>query len=193
MADWQIFVQMGIQHITDFGAYDHMLFLATICALYRPQDWQRLLLLVTAFTIGHSATLIMGSIWGSFLSVSLTEWLVGLSILLGGVYNLIRPLEWHRKNRWPSYTLALGFGLIHGLAFSGFFQGMGFISGELIVPLLSFNLGVEAGQLLIVGGLMLVAYLITEVGKINFRYWMLGLSFLAIAGGTLMVIQRWPW
>ena len=193
MADWLTFVKIGIIHITDFGAYDHMLFLATICAIYRPKDWRRLLILVTAFTIGHSITLILGGIWGSFLSETLTEWLVGLSILLGGIYNLSRSAEWHQKNRWPSYLLALGFGLVHGLAFSGFFQALGFKAGELIVPLLSFNIGVEAGQLMIVTALMVIAYLLTVVGKVKFRYWTIGLSFLAIAGGALMVIERWLW
>ncbi|MEL6803516.1 MAG: HupE/UreJ family protein, partial [Bacteroidota bacterium] len=96
MSDWLFFVRMGIDHIWSEDAYDHILFLITICATYKPKAWRQLVVLVTAFTIGHALTIFLASLYGSALSQPVTEWLVGLTIVLGAMYNLAFSADWHQ-------------------------------------------------------------------------------------------------
>ncbi|MEO0724729.1 MAG: HupE/UreJ family protein, partial [Bacteroidota bacterium] len=62
MGSFGFYVELGFKHISDFAGYDHMLFLVALCAIYRLQQWKNILVLVTAFTIGHSVTLILSSL-----------------------------------------------------------------------------------------------------------------------------------
>ncbi|MEM6396075.1 MAG: HupE/UreJ family protein [Bacteroidota bacterium] len=192
MSDWLFFVRMGLVHILDFGAYDHILFLITVCATFRPKDWRPLLVLVTAFTIGHALTILLAGLYGSALSQPVTEWLVGLTIVLGAIYNLAFSEQWHKKHRYLNYLIAVGFGLIHGLAFSGVFRALAFEGGDLLGVLLGFNLGVEAGQLAVVALIFLATYLVVEVSEVPFKYWRVGMSTLALLAGVWMTLDRWP-
>ncbi|MEL6391285.1 MAG: HupE/UreJ family protein [Bacteroidota bacterium] len=191
MSDWLFFVRMGIDHIWSEDAYDHILFLITICATYKPKAWRQLVVLVTAFTIGHALTIFLASLYGSALSQPMTEWLVGLTIVLGAMYNLGFSADWHQRHRWLNYVVVIGFGLIHGLAFSGMFRALAFEGGDLIGVLLGFNLGVEAGQLAIVLLIYGLAWLVVKQWKVPFSYWRIGLSAVALVYGLYLMWERW--
>lgn len=193
------FLQLGFEHILDIEGYDHLLFVVGLCAIYRPKDWRRIALLITAFTIGHCFTLILAGRYGSWLAADLIEQLVAFTIFLGGAYNLAFSQRWHQENIWPAYLLAAGFGLIHGMAFSNFFRALGSEADELWRQLLAFNLGVEGGQLVIVFWFFLLTMLILSVGgslvgkdpksqdQLHRRWSMLVSTIVACAGLYLLV------
>ena len=195
-----IYLQLGFEHITDISGYDHILFLIALCAVYRPADWRRVLLLVTAFTVGHSVTLALAALNVVGLAQPLIEFLVPVTILLTALYQAITFREKQQQRRagperpaWISYLLALFFGLIHGMAFSNFFRASLFPGqeGELVRQLLAFNLGVELGQLVIVVLVLALAALIVGAFKVRQREWCLFVAGAAFGPALVMAVERW--
>lgn len=200
-SEFLIFVQLGFEHILDPAGYDHMLFVVGLCAIYRPKDFRRIAILVTAFTIGHCLTLLLAGRYGNILPATLTEQLVAITIFLGGAYNLVLPERWHKHNVWPAYVLAGVFGLIHGLAFSNFFRALGSEADELWRQLLAFNIGVEGGQLVVVFWFMLLTMLVLQLGtaltgrdeegqKKVHRGWSVLVSLVVAVTGIVLLLDR---
>lgn len=150
------FLQLGFEHVTDPAGYDHMLFVIGLCAALRPEDWRRILGLVTAFTIGHCLTLLLAARYGELLPANLIEAVVALSIALAGLGNLYWWWRGQERNFTLYYILTFAFGLVHGLAFSNFFRALGSTASELWRQLFAFNVGVEAGQLITVAWFFLL-------------------------------------
>ena len=144
------FFQSGWEHIVDINAYDHLLFVMTLCAAFQLKEWKQILIIITAFTIGHSGTLILSAFDIIPTDPKLIDLLIPFTIMLTAIANVIN----YEKNRKFSdakikYLIALVFGLIHGLAFASNFKFMLF-SDDILMPLFLFNIGIEAGQLFIV-------------------------------------------
>ena len=174
------YLQLGFEHISDIEAYDHMLFIIALCAIYRPREWKRVAILVTAFTIGHSITLALAVFQIIEFKQSLVEILIPITILLTCLYNMVfyRPTQLTTFKVNANYALALGFGLIHGMGFSNFLRAM-LMPGEedqLGWQLLAFNIGLELGQLLIVGFILIIAFIALQLLKIPQRWWIGGIS-----------------
>jgi hypothetical protein len=189
MEEFNSFLLLGFQHITDPGAYDHLLFIVTLCAAFGLSDWKKVLLLITAFTIGHSLTLALSALQVFQLPSALVEFLIPVTILLTSLSNVLRPksdgalLSGMLLQR---YFLALLFGLIHGMGFAGYFGTLMGSAENIIQPLFAFNIGVELGQLSIVVVLFGVLYLLTKVIPIIQREWNLYLS--GAGGGVALTI-----
>jgi len=144
------FFLSGWEHIVDINAYDHLLFVMTLCAAFKLKEWKQILIIITAFTIGHSGTLILSAFDIIPTNPKLIDLLIPFTIMLTATANVIN----YDKNRKFSdakikYLIALVFGLIHGLAFASNFKFMLF-SDDILMPLFLFNIGIEAGQLFIV-------------------------------------------
>ena len=124
LSEFQVFLRLGFEHIADPRGYDHILFVVALCAGYQPRHWRKLLILVTAFTIGHSFTLVLATLRLISINDDLVEFLIPLTILITSLIKIVAysPKEADRiKGRWVrrlKYGLALAFGLIHGLGFS---------------------------------------------------------------------------
>ncbi|MBL90492.1 MAG: HupE / UreJ protein [Myxococcales bacterium] len=144
------FFATGWEHIVDINAYDHLLFVTTLCAAYQLVQWRQILVIITAFTVGHSVTLVLSSLGLIPTNPSIIEILVPLTIMGTAIANIVRHDEdLGARAIKLSYAIALLFGLIHGLAFASNFKVMMF--GEnILLPLFLFNLGIEAGQVFIV-------------------------------------------
>ena len=144
------FFATGWEHIVDINAYDHLLFVTTLCAAYQLVQWRQILVIITAFTVGHSVTLILSSLGLIPTNPTIVDILIPLTIMGTAVINIVRHDEDPgAKAIKLSYAIALLFGLVHGLAFASNFKVMMF--GEnIILPLFLFNLGIEAGQVFIV-------------------------------------------
>lgn len=181
---FETYFQLGLEHITDLNGYDHILFLIALCAAWQVKDWRRILVLVTAFTVGHSLTLALAAYNIVVLPGALVEVLIPVTIVLTALLNLRTGV-----GIIAHYSLALGFGLIHGLAFSNFFRHLLGRDTSVIGPLLSFNLGVEAGQLLIVAAFLAANALFTSWMKVPQKYWMIGFSLLAFGLGIQMIVS----
>ncbi len=184
MSDFSIFFSMGVEHITDLNGLDHILFIAALCLRYMWTDWKKLLVLVTAFTIGHSVTLALSTLNVIDLSQSATEFLIAVTIIITALNNCFVK-DFTYKNKYPTiYFFALCFGLVHGLGFSSLLKSMLGKDQSIVVQLLSFNLGLEVGQLIIVTGILLVSFVLVTVLKINRRAYLLfasgGIASLAL-------------
>lgn len=160
------YLELGFDHILDPKGYDHILFIIALCAIYSLKEWKKIVMLVTAFTIGHSLTLALSALDVVKVNADIVELLIMLSILATCIYNIIQ-VKFSFDKIYFHYSVALGFGLIHGLGFSNFFKAMLGRSEEIIWPLFSFNVGVELGQLIIVLAILLVSYLLVDLMKIK--------------------------
>jgi len=152
--EFYVYLKTGFYHITDLGGYDHILFILALCAVYQWRDWRKVLVLVTAFTVGHSITLALATFNLVRFPKDFIEFLIPITILLTAVGNLFSPVQEGKpksfdNSRYVRFSFALLFGLIHGLGFSNFLRAM-LGKSSLFVPLLGFNVGLELGQLLVV-------------------------------------------
>lgn len=141
-----LFFELGWKHILE--GYDHLLFLIGLVIV--TTNWRSLLSVISAFTIAHSTTLVLSAL--NILSIEpiITESLIALSIIYVGVENIVRK---EQKGRW---IVAGSFGLIHGAGFSGHLTDLlktTLGAGNIWTPIIGFNLGIEAGQLIVIAAL----------------------------------------
>lgn len=190
-----MYLRLGFRHIADVGAYDHMLFIAALTVAYPPAAWRRLLWLVTAFTLGHSATLALATLDVVRVRASLVEVLIPVTIVVTGLAALFFSRgedETHGPpgSQAPQYALATGFGLIHGLGFSTFLRAL--LGGEesILRPLFAFNVGLELGQLLIVAVVLLLGVLLPRLLRLSRREWVLFVSGGTVAVALTMIADR---
>lgn len=177
----------GFAHILDIQGVDHILFLIALAAFYEAKHWKRLLVLVTAFTIGHAVTLIIAGLDLVRFRSDWIEFLIPVTILFTAISNLFRKGE---KGAWVSYMVTLAFGLIHGLGFSNYFRMIGDES-DLVLDLLAFNLGVEAGQIPVVLGVVLMSLMASQVFHVSHKDWKRFLSAMTVGASLLMIQENW--
>lgn len=192
------YLRLGMHHIADLSGYDHILFVAALTVAYRPGEWRRLLWLVTAFTLGHTVTLVLATLDLVRVSPRLVEPAIALTIVLTSLLAMALALRAPAggarsvagEGQGLRYAVAAGFGLIHGLGFSGFLRSL--LGGEesLLVPLLSFNVGLELGQLGIVAVVLGVGALAEQALRIPRRNWVLATSAGIALMGSFIVYQR---
>ena len=183
---FSIYLRLGFDHILDINAYDHILFVIVLCAVYRHTEWRNILILVTAFTIGHSVTLALSSLNIVVMDADFIEFLIPLTILLTAIFNMLRK-GGEVKKVMINYALALFFGFIHGLGFSNYFKALLGREESILTPLFAFNLGVEFGQLIIVALTVMVAFFFMNVLKVKQREWNLVIS--GAAAGIAIILM----
>lgn len=192
MEEFRLYFDLGREHIADLTGYDHILFIVALCLRYTFSDWKKLLVLITAFTIGHSITLALSALNIISLPTAWIEFLIPVTIVITALSNV-----WQKQvtvvSRFPViYYLALFFGLIHGLGFSNYLKGILGKQENILLQLLAFNIGLEVGQLLIVAGILLVSLICLQVFKFNNREYILLLSGAVFGIALIMAIERWP-
>jgi hypothetical protein len=181
------YFQLGFEHITDINGYDHMLFLLALCAAYVYSDWKKILVLVTAFTVGHSITLSLAVLNIIPVNSDWVEFLIPVTVVATAVKNLVLKQE---KAATAAYLMALGFGLIHGMGFSNYLRSL--LGDELLLPLFSFNLGIEVGQLLVVAAIFLIQFVLINAISGKHKHWNLAVSLVAGGISLLLAAQRTP-
>jgi len=185
---FDIYTKLGFEHILDPKGYDHILFVVALCAVYLVKDWRKVLILVTAFTIGHSLTLALSALNILSISASLVETLIPVTIVLTCIYNMVKGKVEDEKSI-INYLLALGFGFIHGLGFSNFFKALLGQEESIVGPLFYFNIGVELGQIIIVLLTLLLSYIIVDVLKVKQKYYNYALSGIILIWALKMMIS----
>jgi len=192
MIDFGLFFQMGYEHISDLNGIDHILFVAALCIRYQFADWKKLLWLVTAFTLGHSITLALSVFNIVNYSVNWIEFLIPVTIVITAISNVFVK-KFVYKAKFPLiYFFAAFFGLIHGLGFSNYLKSLLSKEGNIIPELLAFNLGLEAGQLVIVLAFLIISLIFVQLFKINRREYLLYVSGGIFAIALQMAIERLP-
>ncbi len=190
---WLYFI-LGKEHILDIRGYDHILFVVALTTIYSVKDWKRVLVLVTAFTIGHSITLALATLHVINYSEKLIEFLIPLTIFVTAVLNLIRKGAEHSTRKVQiNYLLALFFGLIHGMGFSNYLRSLLGTDSTIFVQLLAFNVGLEVGQIIIVVSFMVLTFFFVDLFDVSKRNWKLIISsgVAAIASTLMLEAKFW--
>jgi hypothetical protein len=199
-SEFQTYMELGFEHISDLTGYDHILFIVALCAIYRISEWRKVAILVTAFTLGHSVTLALAALDVIRVPADWIEFLIPVTIFLTALYNTVIHKQGSEKEGTFSkklnlnYLFALLFGLIHGMGFSNFFRSM-LMPGEeggLVRQLLAFNIGVELGQLAIVAVILILAFIGMRLLRIPQREWNLFISGMAAGPALIMTLERIP-
>jgi hypothetical protein len=196
MDDFKLYFGIGWEHIMSWKALDHLLFIAALVAIYLINDWKQVLILVTAFTIGHSLTLVLSVYNIIKIQDKWVEFLIPCTIIITALSNLFQ------KNFTPTpiaigtirinYFLALFFGLIHGLGFANSIRFMLADDQNLGVGLFGFNVGLELGQIVVVTLLLLFSYAIINLLKIARRDWVIFLSAAVFSLALKIALERIP-
>lgn len=192
MNDFELYFVLGRQHIADWQGIDHILFVVALCVRYQIADWRKVLVLITAFTIGHSITLALSVFNVVHFSTKWIEFLIPVTIIITAVSNVfVKKFKFERKFPFI-YFMALGFGLIHGLGFSNYLKSLLGTDENIIMQLLAFNIGLEVGQLLIVSGVLIVSLILVILLKTNRRDYILWMSGGVLSLAMEMCLHRWP-
>ncbi|MDH5379887.1 MAG: HupE/UreJ family protein [Cyclobacteriaceae bacterium] len=192
MSVFNIYFDLGLEHILALAGLDHIIFIIILCAIYLMSDWKKVLILVTAFTIGHTITLGLATFQVIKVNSSLVEFLIPLTIFITALSNIFLGDRSKMKVN-VNYYLALFFGLIHGLGFSNSLRGLLGKNDDFAIKLLGFNLGLEVGQIVIVMAFLLVSFLFVDVFKASRRDWRLVISSLGAGIAILLMIQNKFW
>ena len=190
---FSLFFEIGFEHITDLAGYDHILFIISLCIVYLLKDWKKVLILVTAFTIGHSVTLALATLDFINVSTGLIEFLIPVTIFISACsVFFIKDTGFSIKLHKIKYLTALIFGLIHGLGFSSYLKAILGKEESIVMPLFAFNIGLELGQIIIVIAYMLITYFLIELLKIKRKEYTLIITGAVLGISLIMMIERFP-
>ncbi|MEM0992989.1 MAG: HupE/UreJ family protein [Bacteroidota bacterium] len=194
MPSFDFYIKLGFQHISNLAGYDHILFLVVLCAVYRMEQWKKILILVTAFTIGHSITLALAALDTFAISSTIIKFLIPLTIFITALHNVLRSATIETSSKMGrNYLMALFFGFIHGMDFSNYFKALLMDASDITAPLLGFNIGIELGQLLIVFFIVGVAFLFLNVIGVKHRDWNLFVSGAAAGISLISMLENKFW
>jgi hypothetical protein len=192
MNDFGLYFEIGYKHIADLRGIDHILFVMALCLRYQFGDWRKIIILVTAFTIGHSITLALSVFNLVNYSYKWIEFLIPVTIVITAISNVFVK-KFAFRSKFPIiYFFALFFGLVHGLGFSNYLKSLLGSDHNVVGQLLAFNLGLEVGQLLIVSIVLIISFIFVSILKCNRREYLLYLSGGIFAIALQMAIERIP-
>ena len=191
MHEFWMYTQIGFNHIANMSGMDHILFVAALCIRYQLSDWKKWLILVTAFTIGHSVTLVLSVFNYLDFSTNWIEFLIPVTILITSISNMfVKKFSFNTK--FPViYFFALFFGLVHGLGFSFYLKSLLGMQQNIAPALLAFNLGLEIGQILIVMAILVISFIFVTLLKAPRRDIILIVSGGILALSLQMSIERY--
>ncbi len=195
MSEFWMYFSIGLKHVLDINAYDHLLFLVALVIPYAFKDWKNVFVLVSLFTIGHTLALLL-SVYGIVqIQASLVEFLIPITILITAVFHLFTAGK-SSKNESVTFVaiVTLFFGIIHGLGFSNYFKTIlpGTTSDKLL-PLLEFALGIEAAQIIVVVVFLIISYIVQTFFRFSKRDWALVMSAFIIGVVLPMIIESEIW
>ena len=191
MQDLGFYFDLGWHHIISWDALDHILFVLALSAIYLLGNWKQVLVLITAFTIGHSLTLALSVYDVIRVNNKWVEFLIPCTIVATALFNFFQKNYQPRSLRL-NYFFALFFGLIHGLGFANAIRFMIAKDQNIGWSLFGFNIGLEAGQIVVVSCILLLSYLVVNKMKLKRKWWVWALSAMAFCIALKMVWERWP-
>ncbi|MGY8932580.1 MAG: HupE/UreJ family protein [Flavobacteriales bacterium] len=191
MSDFWLYLKLGLTHVLDWQAYDHIVFLIVLVAAYNFSNWKRIFILVSLFTIGHTASLLLANYSVVTVSSKWIEFLIPVTILVAAVYNLFTSGKINRSEKVGLfYVITVFFGLIHGFGFATYYKMI--TGGNEILPLFEFALGIEFAQLIIVTIVLILSFIFQSIFRFNKRDWVLVVSSIVIGVVIPMLQNNWP-
>ena len=191
MQDFLFYLQLGWEHIISKDALDHQLFILALIAIFSFRDWKKVLILVTAFTIGHSLTLVLSALDVFRFPSDWVEFLIPCTIVFTALDNIIFSKN-EKKLIQLNYYLALLFGLIHGMGFANSVRVMLASEQDITLPLFGFNVGLELGQIVVVAIALFIHYIFSEVLKLSNKIWIYIISVPIFIFALKMALERIP-
>ena len=189
MNDFWLWFTTGFHHILDWNGYDHICYVTCLTVLFPLNEWKKLLVLITAFTIGHSLTLALSVLHIISLPQKLIECLIPITILITCVYNIYSRNK-KLKSLTFNYSMALFFGFIHGMGFSYLLKSLLGREGTIVGPLFSFNIGLEAGQLIIVSCVLFISLILESLFRVAKKDYIFFVSSAVFGIALLLLIER---
>ena len=191
MQDFLFYLKLGWSHIIAWDALDHQLFILALVAVYAIKDIKKILVLVTAFTIGHSLTLALSVLDIVRFPGNWVEFLIPITIALTALGNILMYKNTQKLMKL-NYFLALIFGLIHGMGFANSARMMIASEQNIAAPLFGFNIGLELGQVAVVILILGLEFLLIKYLKLNKKYWLIVASSIALIISLSMAFNRIP-
>jgi hypothetical protein len=188
---FSLYFTLGFEHILDINGYDHILFILALTIIYSFKELKQVIILVTAFTLGHSLSLALASLGYIRFSSDWIELLIPITIIISAGFGFFYKGNQNGKTlHLLKYISAIVFGLIHGLGFSNYLVSLLGREMAITMPLLAFNIGLETGQILIVLAILLISSTVYRYTKIPKRDWVLSVSGIVIGMSLEMVLNR---
>lgn len=191
MQDLGFYFGLGWEHIIAWNALDHLLFVLALSAIYLVGNWKQVLVLITAFTIGHSLTLALSVYDIVRVNSNWVEFLIPCTIVATALFNFFQK-DFQPGSLRLNYFLALFFGLIHGLGFANAIRFMLAKDQSIGWGLFGFNVGLEAGQIVVVAAILMVSYLVVSKAGLKRKWWVWALSLVALIIAFKMAWERFP-
>ena len=195
MSEFWIYFEIGMRHVLDIRAYDHVLFLIALTVPYAFKDWKRVLILISIFTLGYTLALLLSVYGVVMVKAHLIEFLIPITIISTAIFHLFTAGK-SSKNESISIVgfITLFFGIIHGIGFANYFKTL--LSGsasDKLIPLLEFSLGIEAAQITVVFVVLLLSYVVQTFFRFSKRDWTLVMSSFVIGVVLPMIIESPIW
>ena len=191
MSDFLLYLKLGLTHVLDWQAYDHILFLIVLVAAYNFSNWKRIFILVSLFTIGHTVSLLLVNYSVVAISSKWVEFLIPVTILVAAFYNLLTSGKNNRSEKVGLfYVITIFFGLVHGFGFAAYYKMI--TGGNEILPLLEFALGIELAQIIVVTIVLIFSFIFQSVLRFNKKDWVLVVSSIVIGLVIPMLQNNWP-
>lgn len=195
MSEFMLYLNVGLKHVLDINAYDHVLFLTALVVPYHFKDWKKIITLVSVFTLGHTLALVLAVFEMVKINVTLVEFLIPITILCTAVYNLFKSGKGkNTASISATVFITLFFGIIHGLGFSNYFNSI--LAGtprDKIIPMLQFAVGIEIAQLAVVVTVLLISFIVQYFMRNSKRNWILITSSIIIGVVIPMLIESEIW
>ena len=195
MTDFWIYVEIGLKHVLNLNGYDHVLFLIALTVSNSFNEWKRMLLFITVFTIGHTLALMLSVFDVLHINEGLVEFLIPITILVTALYNFVMLRKSFKKESIKTTALiTLFFGVIHGLGFSNYFKTIlpGNASDK-VAPLFEFSIGIEGAQLAVVLTILTLSYSVQNLFKVTKRDFSMVMSAGIIGVVLPLIIKNEIW
>ena len=189
--DFNYYFQLGWHHIISWDALDHLYFIVALSVIYQLKHWKQVLMLVTAFTIGHATTLFLSALDIIQLKGEWVEFAIPCTIVLSCLANFRKKGIQGGADRLQ-YTMALFFGFVHGMGFANTIRFLLSKDQNMVGSLFGFNLGLEIGQIFVVLLVLIVGVVIGRTKFFNVREWVLTVSSLILGLALQLAIERFP-
>lgn len=194
LEDFWFNLKLGLFHVLDWNAYDHILFLIALVAAYSITQLKRVFWLITFFTLGHTISLVLAAFDVINISSEWIEFLIPVSIIFTSTYNIINADKNVDRNKVNAlYAITLFFGLVHGFGFSSYFKMVSQAAENKLVMLIEFALGVELSQLFVVIPVLIMGFIFQNMLKVSKRDWILITCAVVIGLCFPILREKWIW
>ncbi len=191
MSNFIFYFTLGWDHIISSDALDHLYFISVLSVVYQFNQWKKVLILVTAFTIGHAITLFLSALDIFRMPDRVVEFAIPCTIVLSALLNFRNKIHAVDTDKLQ-YAMALVFGLVHGMGYANTIRFMLSSDQQLVWSLLSFNTGLEIGQIFVVLFMLSAGLLVSASKLLTRREWILVYSSCILGLALQIAIERNP-